>query len=585
MQLPIRILHISDVHIRGDNQIRDRVLLAFIESIEGLGERFGHPDLVVMTGDLAFSGKKEEYERCSAFFDDLLAKLSLPKSRLIVIPGNHDVDRVEGHDLLRSLDSEQSSVDYFGRGYPLRHIVDRKRAYIAWHDTYFASVRTVPVRSSVSDPEIVEISGKRLAIVRADTATFSLDDTDYGKLWIGRRSFEKCMTVLKTEKYDTAVLLTHHPLDWLSDIEKPQIRAVVRENFDLQLHGHLHTPDFDSAISTSGELCTIAAGALYESETFPKTSSLISIYDDRFEVAPYLYSDSPRPQWTIDPSFFPDEPHYVGKLRRGVALALPLPTSSEVDASEVAFSSFEQSREYEQDLFEAPNGQLLYVEPRLRSVAPDSHQSDPDEHLIELASVVASDKSYLVKSRSEYGSTTLAKRIVSDLGKLNRRAVYRDARNLPNYRQKLGKNLSTQGISSTSLGELVIDNFDFDRDEKLLKELASLKCLSRVIIVHQERGVRADVTAEAASLPFTPTPIFLWPMARHDIRTLAMRMFDTSDQTVISEVVDKVYVDLLDLRIPLTPVTVVMYLKVIHRDGSYDPLNRVDIMERFLREA
>jgi len=49
-------------------------------------------------------------------------------------------------------------------------------------------------------------------------------------------------------------------------------------------------------------------------------------------------------------------------------------------------------------------------------------------------------------------------------------------------------------------------------------------------------------------------------------------------------VVEKVYRDLLDLRIPLTPANVLMYLKVLYREGGYQPLNRVDIVGRYLAE-
>ena len=45
-----------------------------------------------MSGDVAYSGKEEEYVRAKRFFDKLLSTLKLPAERLFIVPGNHDVD-------------------------------------------------------------------------------------------------------------------------------------------------------------------------------------------------------------------------------------------------------------------------------------------------------------------------------------------------------------------------------------------------------------------------------------------------------------------------------------------------------------
>ena len=60
---PIRLLHLSDVHFsegkRWDADPVLRALAGFIRTQVGAGLA---PDLVVITGDLAFSGKPEEYQ-------------------------------------------------------------------------------------------------------------------------------------------------------------------------------------------------------------------------------------------------------------------------------------------------------------------------------------------------------------------------------------------------------------------------------------------------------------------------------------------------------------------------------------------
>ncbi len=90
----LQILHISDLHISTDDKFDRNVVLN--PMLERLGEdrREGfNPELVVVTGDIAYSGIKEEYELAKPFFDDLLKVLDLPDQRLLMVPGNHDVNR------------------------------------------------------------------------------------------------------------------------------------------------------------------------------------------------------------------------------------------------------------------------------------------------------------------------------------------------------------------------------------------------------------------------------------------------------------------------------------------------------------
>jgi hypothetical protein len=89
-------LHLSDLHFRGGELHtwnEDVVLRGLLGDVrERLAEGLT-PDLVLVTGDLAFGGAAEEYRLVAGFFDELLAVTALPKERLFPVPGNHDVDR------------------------------------------------------------------------------------------------------------------------------------------------------------------------------------------------------------------------------------------------------------------------------------------------------------------------------------------------------------------------------------------------------------------------------------------------------------------------------------------------------------
>jgi 3',5'-cyclic AMP phosphodiesterase CpdA len=117
----LRILHISDLHIKSTGEAFDRsvVLEPLIKRVAEDIESGIRPELVIVTGDIAYSGKEAEYKLAKEFFDELLEKLKLPSERLFMVPGNHDVDRkkyrptdVPFYDDMSELNYELENEDF-----------------------------------------------------------------------------------------------------------------------------------------------------------------------------------------------------------------------------------------------------------------------------------------------------------------------------------------------------------------------------------------------------------------------------------------------------------------------------------------
>lgn len=125
-------LHVSDFHFKGgDPYDRDVVLRALVRSVREFREGGRQADLIFATGDVAFSGRKSEYEAATAFFDALLTAAAVDKQRLFVIPGNHDVDRDLGIGLARTLATREEADRYFSPSVPKMHLLQKQREFIA----------------------------------------------------------------------------------------------------------------------------------------------------------------------------------------------------------------------------------------------------------------------------------------------------------------------------------------------------------------------------------------------------------------------------------------------------------------------
>jgi len=343
-------LHISDLHLSDRGAYDQEVILrALVDSVKQFRAEGQVPDLIVVTGDIAHSGRVEEYRQATLFFDDLLAAAGLDKRRLFVVPGNHDVDRKAGRFLLRTLDNDQDADEFFDpAGVAIRNQFQKLQAYSAWYNSYFAGVRSFPTDTTCSAVEVVQIRQSRVAMLLLNSTLFCIDDHDHGKLLLGRRCLDKVTIELQNHAADLNIALLHHPLDWLSAVERANIRAVLGTSVDLLLHGHYHETDTESVVSQHGGYLKLGAGAAYQTREWPNRAMYATAQGGRVTIFPICYQDKSREVWTLDTALFPST-SYIGTF--------PLPKHSNPDAREAATVT-SLDRKYFQEYHEALRGEL-----------------------------------------------------------------------------------------------------------------------------------------------------------------------------------------------------------------------------------
>ena len=304
-------LHISDFHVRGgDPYDRDVVLRALVESVGEYGKRGRAPDLIFATGDIAHAGKAEEYEIAGKFFDELLEAVKLPKSRLFIIPGNHDVNRDFGVGLARTLESREEADKYFNPDRPKPHLTLKMRAFLDWHNRYFPADRALAENTTCSLLPMVEVNGRKLGILLINSALFCQDDDDHDKLWVGRRCLDAAIADLKDLHAELNIALIHHPLEWLNATEDGNIQAALEESVHILLRGHLHEARIETVVSPEGQLLRCAAGAAYDSRKRPSGAFYATLDGNRLVIYPIKYEDARLPVWTLDASIFPRDTNH-----------------------------------------------------------------------------------------------------------------------------------------------------------------------------------------------------------------------------------------------------------------------------------
>lgn len=335
-------LHLSDLQLGLDDAYERngpmRALVAAVRERASAGEG---PALLFVTGDLAATGTAAEYAHVGATLDALVDAAGLTRRELFVVPGNHDVDRVLGIGLARSLESPADATTYFRRNHPKPHITQKLGAFAAWYDRYFDGIRSFPSDTTCGPIEIATLAdGTRVAILPINSALFSQGDDDREHLLVGRRAIDATLDILEGQDVDLRVAMVHHPPDWLSPIERTQVRAALHASVDVLLHGHLKESVTESVRSLDGRIVYAASGRTRPADGVPPRVLVARLDAPWLTVEPLTLQGGRREAWAIDKSAFPDAPGFERRLllpglagKRAPSAGRPLPEPAEAPPS------------------------------------------------------------------------------------------------------------------------------------------------------------------------------------------------------------------------------------------------------------
>lgn len=215
--------------------------------------------ILVVSGDIAQSGSRDEYDVALDLFSGLaeeLARRSICEDLSIVTtPGNHDHNFRTNCDLrnvlLGAKDEQltetvidqitQTQNEYFA----FAHQIEKLRAPISGYE------RLCRVRS-------FEFGGESIVFNLLNTSWTSTKHEEYGALRWSR-------DVQLNDSGDHVITVLHHPLAWLNPTDAHSLRTRVESASDLIITGHIHSSAARTQTYTSGQHNhTLESGALQE---------------------------------------------------------------------------------------------------------------------------------------------------------------------------------------------------------------------------------------------------------------------------------------------------------------------------------
>ncbi|MDQ1354874.1 MAG: hypothetical protein QG657_5183, partial [Acidobacteriota bacterium] len=367
----ITILHLSDIHFRKkkdekNETFRGKVQERLVEAVTGHLKEHKNLDFVAITGDIAFSGKKKEYDEALEFLGKL--KKVLPKgTEFLAVPGNHDVDRDEideffsikeniiAKDLTdKFLENEQKVKDCINIKFnAFRQFIDYLNPGLYQNKEDYFWVKNY--------------KKKEVAFLGLNSAWACEGDKDPLHIALG---FPQAVTALDNAKDMTnKIVLLHHPLFncfELKDFNKWS--GEIFEKCPLILHGHVH---FDNALglnTPSASCISIGANAVYTHDGYIGFQFIqVSFGKDRTSVRVWPYklvtqeqinflADTTRWKGQKGKAYYDIETKAAGKEKENISASLaPLQIPAQYREWVVRLHSTMDTGQLD------PNGKALHV--------------------------------------------------------------------------------------------------------------------------------------------------------------------------------------------------------------------------------
>lgn len=275
-------LHLSDWHQGLPDFDRSVLLKRMLDDISDRRKhdpRLENIDLVIFSGDIAYSGQQTEYTAAQNDLIEPIKRLLDKDTSFIFAPGNHDLDRKKIADIPSEWDKVILSRDSERQKKIGDLLYDKKKVgmVLAPFDNFYSFSADNDCRYSERDlvysktfkkgQVTVGIATINTAIccdrnvLRPKSAKDDGQSWDYGTLSISERQIRDAINRIANSQI--RILVMHHPISWMHESEQAILEQLIASNFDLVLYGHEHLPRFNSVSGNFGEIKFVPAGSAY----------------------------------------------------------------------------------------------------------------------------------------------------------------------------------------------------------------------------------------------------------------------------------------------------------------------------------
>ncbi|PAW93168.1 hypothetical protein CKK33_06530 [Mucilaginibacter sp. MD40] len=277
--MTIGIAHFTDIHFTIKTDIDNKIascLGALKNDFSGVKAIY-----FVLSGDIAYSGKKQEYDLAKVFFNKIiqLLKKQYPDTglKVIIVPGNHDCNFSDYDSQLRKNSIENISYDYLGDD---NSVIDTCLSVQADFWDFYKIYNDLP-----SDKLFYKVSdivdGRTICFHCINTSWMSQIYEQPGKLFFPARKYDS----YDNEDCYLNIGVWHHPYNWFNpgsiENNKKELEHLTERIASVHLIGHEHVNEFYTIKNNiTTDKINIVSGKVFNEDSLPNESGFETIIVD-----------------------------------------------------------------------------------------------------------------------------------------------------------------------------------------------------------------------------------------------------------------------------------------------------------------
>jgi len=353
----VNILHLSDLQFGitdGSDSGKKRVAIGYRERVieksliyylSRLPDKW-KPNIIVISGDLAWNAKKEDYQKCADWIKKLTTTLNVEIENVIVCTGNHDINleaAKNNYNNTKSAENEavkkyedctfdNEKARFHKYESIISHIIEKQAEEELTDDAFegekslynnfkeFISfckgeideeVKIEPLKNEIDNNLDVqylygyrEIMGIRFNVLNSswycvDRKSQRDSSRDKERLFIGKQFVDELVNnFVMNDKFSVTVF--HHPFEWLNPSEgddDSKVRQSILKLSDIILCGHVHTKVGEPTF-THNQAQIFQSGALWDENEYTYETRIIRINKRSGSVRQHVLEyDTTKAQW------------------------------------------------------------------------------------------------------------------------------------------------------------------------------------------------------------------------------------------------------------------------------------------------
>ncbi len=240
------ILHLSDIHFRKievetaqdpNFHLRNEIIRDVVNQCGILGV----PDVIVVSGDIAFAGHPDEFKFATEWLNELCVACGATLQCVFVCPGNHDVVRDQAdrnlvqliHRSIKQAENPNAEISKQLRDVDARRLLyESLDNYNAFALQFFCDL--LPPERTRATRDVFLNDGSILRLWGLNSALVSSGKDKERDLFVDESSFQITRTAGVVN-----LVIAHHHLSWLRQAQS--LEDHLNDVAPIQMFGHVHT--------------------------------------------------------------------------------------------------------------------------------------------------------------------------------------------------------------------------------------------------------------------------------------------------------------------------------------------------------